>query len=246
MTSFSGDFSRWERRLAREVPFFLRVFQERGVKRVLDVACGRGRHAVSLAEEGYQVTGLDIDGDRLDLARAHAQEQGVRVPFVEGSFLELSRLTSGPFDALYCVGNALSFCRSAGEVAEVLGEFRSVLRPGGVAVAQILNYVGIAHREERLDFVRSYVRDGVEQVVVKFFRFGEPFWDAEFVMLRREGDRWEAELASASLLALEADLYRRLWLEAGFESVELFGDYSGTPFDVGRARDAIAVALSPG
>ena len=81
-------------------------------------------------------------------------------------------------------------------------------------------------------------------MVVKFFRFGEPFWDVEFVTLWEEEGRWEAELRSAQLLALGADLYRRLWLEAGFESVELFGNYSGTPFDIDRARDAIAVALT--
>jgi len=143
------------------------------------------------------------------------------------------------------VGNALCFCSSADEVAQALRECRSVLRPGGVAIAQILNYVGIAERGERLDFVRPVVRDGVEQLVVKFFRFGEPFWDVEFVTLSQQEGTWEAELGGGTLLALEADTYRALWLDAGFESVELFGDYAGTPFDVHQARDAIAVAVTP-
>lgn len=80
--------------------------------------------------------------------------------------------------------------------------------------------------------------------MVKFFRFGKPFWDVEFVTLWEEEGRWEAELRSAQLLALGADLYRRLRLEAGFDSMELSGDYAGTPFDIDRARDATAVALT--
>ena len=245
MASLSSDYARWERRLTREIPFFKRIFTQHGVKRVLDVACGTGRHAVRLAQEGYQVTGVDINTESLESARAHAEERGVEVAFVEGSYLELSRVTPGPFDALFSVGNSLCFSKSAEEVAQALREFRSVLRPGGVAIAQILNYAGIAEREERLDFVRPVVCDGVEQVVVKFFRFGGPFWGVEFVTLWQQEGTWQAELGGGTLLALEADAYRALWLDAGFESVELFGDYAGTPFDVHQARDAIAVALAP-
>ena len=194
MASLSTDYARWKRRLVREIPFFERVFAEHGVKTILDVACGTGRHAVRLAEEGYQVTGVDINNESLESACSHAQERGVEVEFVEGSYLDLGRVTPGPFDALFSVGNSLCFSTSAAEVAQALREFRSVLRPGGVAVAQILNYAGIAEREERLDFVRPVVREGVEQVVVKFFRFGEPFWDVEFVTLWQQEGTWHAEL----------------------------------------------------
>ena len=245
MASLSTDYARWERRLAREIPFFTRIFTEHGAKTVLDLACGTGRHAVRLAEEGYQVTGVDMNTESLQSARSHAQEQGVEVEFIEGSYLDLGGATPGPFDALYSVGNSLCFSTSAEEVAQALRECRSVLRPGGVAIAQILNYVGIAERGERLDFVRPVVREGVEQVVVKFFRFGEPFWDVEFVTLSQREGTWEADLGGGTLLALTADTYRTLWLDAGFDSVQLFGDYTGTPFDVHRARDAIAVAFAP-
>lgn len=245
MASLSTDYARWERRLAREIPFFTSIFTEHGVKKVLDVACGTGRHAIRLAEEGYRVTGVDINGESLESARSHAQERGVEVEFVEGSYLELSRVGGGPFDALYSVGNSLSFGQGKEEVAQALREFRTVLRPGGVAIAQILNYVGIAEREERLDFVRSLVRDGAEGAIVKFFRFGQPFWEVEFVTVWQQEGTWHAELGSGTLLALDADSYRALWLDAGFVNVQLFGDYAGTPFDVHQARDAIAVAVAP-
>ena len=43
----------WNRRFAREWPFFKRLFRERGVKSILDCACGTGRHAVLFAEKGF-------------------------------------------------------------------------------------------------------------------------------------------------------------------------------------------------
>lgn len=244
MASLSTDYTRWNRRLTREMPFLTRIFDEHGVRTVLDVACGTGRHAVRLAELGYEVTGVDINTESLDSARAHAADHGVTATFLEGDFLELSPVAPGPFDALYCVGNSLSFCETEEQVAGALREFRSALRPGGVAVAQILNYVGIAEREERLDFVRSFVREGVEHVVVKFFRFGQPHWHAEFVTVKNQGGTWEAELGTGELLALNTEQYGRLWREAGFVEVQLYGDYAATPFDVSQARDAIAVAVA--
>ncbi len=246
MASLSDDFSRWERRLTREEPFLTGIFDRHGVRRVLDLACGTGRHAVRLAERGYEVTGVDLNAESLESARSHAAQRGVEVSFVEGSFLELGRVVPGPFDAVYSVGNSLSFSETEEDVLQALRGFLAVLRPGGVAVAQILNYAGIAEREESVDFVRSFVRDGVEHVVVKFFRFGRPRWDVEFVTVRREGEVWRAELGHGDLLALEATRYQELWRQAGFDDVALFGDYGSTPFDVHTARDAIAVAVRRG
>jgi len=45
-------------------------------KRLLDVGCGPGRHAVGLAEAGFGVTGVDISRRFLDIAAEHARRAG--------------------------------------------------------------------------------------------------------------------------------------------------------------------------
>ncbi len=49
----------------------------------LDVACGAGRHAVSLAAAGFQVTALDFSGQGLGKGRELAGRRGVQVDWVE-------------------------------------------------------------------------------------------------------------------------------------------------------------------
>lgn len=67
--------------------------------RILDVACGTGRHAIAAAQLGADVTAADRDGDRLDAARQFAGEAGVRIDFQQAD-LEQAWPEWGAFDCV--------------------------------------------------------------------------------------------------------------------------------------------------
>jgi 2-polyprenyl-3-methyl-5-hydroxy-6-metoxy-1,4-benzoquinol methylase len=73
-------------------------------KRVLDIGCGPGRYAVSAAERGADVVGIDISPAMLELARRRARERGVseRCRFVEADFDAYE--PGGRFDIVLMVG----------------------------------------------------------------------------------------------------------------------------------------------
>jgi len=50
--------------------------------RVLDAACGAGRHSIKLAQKGYNVTGFDLSKTLLDVAAETAKEKNVEIEFV--------------------------------------------------------------------------------------------------------------------------------------------------------------------
>jgi ubiquinone/menaquinone biosynthesis C-methylase UbiE len=52
--------------------------------RIVDLGCGTGSLAVLLAEHGSRVSGIDISGNMIRLARAKARAAGVAVDFVRG------------------------------------------------------------------------------------------------------------------------------------------------------------------
>ena len=54
----------------------------------LDVACGEGRNAVWLAEQGWRVTGVDFSSVALARARAVAARRGVAVDWVEADLVD--------------------------------------------------------------------------------------------------------------------------------------------------------------
>ena len=43
--------------------------------RILDLACGKGRHAAFLAEKGYEVTGIDLSGESIRTAKKMESER---------------------------------------------------------------------------------------------------------------------------------------------------------------------------
>ena len=73
--ALSDDYDRfvnWEKRLAHEMPFIERTLRRADARRVIDVACGTGMHAIELAQRGYEVVGADLSAPMIERARENA------------------------------------------------------------------------------------------------------------------------------------------------------------------------------
>lgn len=71
--------------------------------RALDLGCGTGTNAITLAQRGWQATGVDFVGRAIRAARRKARQAGVQVEFRAG---DVSRLRGicGPFDLVLDIG----------------------------------------------------------------------------------------------------------------------------------------------
>ena len=99
--------------------------------RVLEVGCGPGHLSIRLAEQGLDVTGLDLDPSMIERARANAIEADAtnRPTFVVGDAAAL------PFpDATFDVAVSTFSVHHWTEPATGLAEIGRVLRPGGRAL----------------------------------------------------------------------------------------------------------------
>src|SRR2546427_9467293 len=69
-------------RTQREVDGIVNLLALPQGSRILDLCCGHGRHAIPLAQHGYQITGLDLSERLLERAEAEAEAQGVNIRWV--------------------------------------------------------------------------------------------------------------------------------------------------------------------
>ena len=107
----------------------VRVAEALAPGRALDVACGVGRHAIFLAERGWQVTAVDASRVGIEVTKERARERGVKL---EARVADLERgefvIEAEGYD-LICVFYYLQ--------RDLWPQIRAGLRPGGTLVAAI-------------------------------------------------------------------------------------------------------------
>lgn len=118
--------------VADSVPFL----KERNVRDVLDIGCGVGRHALFLAQNGFQVTAVDLSESGLQIARDTATEMCLEITFTLGDFTSLPV----PDDScdLALAWNVI-YHGDGAVVQQALDEIQRVLRPGGILICTMIS-----------------------------------------------------------------------------------------------------------
>ena len=87
-----------------EVGFLEKEFHRDTTKRILDIGCGTGRHAIELAKRGYSVTGVDLSASQLNRAGEKAREAGVSIEFLQHNACSLPFRQEFDFVIMICEG----------------------------------------------------------------------------------------------------------------------------------------------
>ncbi len=104
-------------------------FREPG--RLVDLGCGVGRHAVSFALRGFQVTAVDLSHDMLQAVARKAADSGRHVGLVQANLCRLGCFPDGQFDYAISMFSTLGMIRGSRARDLALREAARVLRPGG-------------------------------------------------------------------------------------------------------------------
>jgi 2-polyprenyl-6-hydroxyphenyl methylase/3-demethylubiquinone-9 3-methyltransferase len=104
-------------------------------KRVLDVGCGGGILAESLASKGAQVTAIDVAEKVLEVARLHLLESGLQVQYQAITAEHMAEEAPTNFDVITC----MEMLEHVPDPAKVVGAVGSMLTPGGDAFFSTLN-----------------------------------------------------------------------------------------------------------
>jgi SAM-dependent methyltransferase len=138
----------------------------------LFLCCGFGRHAIALAERGYQVTGLDREAAATAEAERRSQAAGVEVTYVTGDMREIGELRD-TFDSVINMWQSLSYFDDDTN-ADVLRAIHDLLTPGGRFIVDLYN---------RASFERQ---QGTKQQEINGFTVESCGY--------MQGDRWHSEL----------------------------------------------------
>jgi ubiquinone/menaquinone biosynthesis C-methylase UbiE len=130
------------------LPGLLLFLTNAGARTVLDVGCGTGGDAVSLAQRGVRVTAMDYSEVALARARAKAAALGVTVDFQMGDMALPFPFGDEGFDAV--MSNVALHMFDDQTTRRIIGEIRRVVRPGGLLMLHVNSTEDMPYRERVL------------------------------------------------------------------------------------------------
>jgi 2-polyprenyl-6-hydroxyphenyl methylase/3-demethylubiquinone-9 3-methyltransferase len=104
-------------------------------KTVLDVGCGGGILAESMARRGAQVTGIDLGDKALKVARLHLLESGAQVDYRLVAVEDMAREQPGHYDIVTC----MEMLEHVPEPASAVRACAELVKPGGQVFFSTLN-----------------------------------------------------------------------------------------------------------
>jgi SAM-dependent methyltransferase len=148
-------------RAEAEVEGLMNVFSEYQVperSKVLDLACGIGRHSVLLAEKGFRVVGVDLSPTFISRAEELAKERGVadRVEFVVGDMREIGELLKhlgSSFNAVVNLFTSMGYWDRETD-RKIFTQLLGLAAPGCVLVVGTVNRDYLVRHFQARDFFR--------------------------------------------------------------------------------------------
>jgi SAM-dependent methyltransferase len=195
---------------------------------VVDLGCGRGRHAIPLSRRGFRVTGVDLSEKMLRMARERAAREQIRVEWVRADMRRFVRPEG--FDACLSLFTSFGYFDDA-ENRTVLANVAASLKAGGLLLLDLRNaQKGLAGKEDYEETVT--VPSGELFLSVRFDRTAGRA-RAEHVLKRPDGIR----ISSAFDVRIysEEELAEML-RSAGMRVCAVHGSLDGRPFSPGAER----------
>ncbi|RZJ60548.1 MAG: class I SAM-dependent methyltransferase [Flavobacterium sp.] len=178
--------------------------------KILDLACGKGRHSVYLNKLGYDVTGADLSENSIKEASKSANEtlhfevHDMREPFDK------------KFDAIFNLFTSFGYFENEEDNLKTLMAIRDSLTEYGFAVIDFMN---VKHVADNLvpDEVKTV--EGIDFHIKRYIKDGYIFKEIDFE------DKDEKYHFTEKVRALTLEDFETMMAEADINLLDIFGDY---------------------
>lgn len=195
--------------------------------KILDIACGRGRHANYLNKKGYDVTGIDLSEQSIKYAQQFEQKH---LHFFVHDMRKLFYINY--FDLSLNLFTSFGYFETEKDHVNALKSFRKGLKKDGTLIIDYFNTIKIlknlAHQEiknmEGIEFqIKKFVADGQIIKHINFEHKGKAFAFEERVK------------------AFTLEDFKRMLLKSGLQITAKFGDYALNEFDEDKSDRLILI-----
>lgn len=185
--------------------------------RILDLCCGKGRHAIQLNQMGFDVVGVDLSGQSIAQAKKFEQEN-LRF-FVHDM---RNPMPGEQFDAVFNLFTSFGYFENLADNLKVLESIHSYLNKDGILFIDFMNVNVVI---KNMVPVEQKERDGILFDIQKYVE------DNQIVKRISFSDNGKKHEYFEKVQAIDYQEFIRLLETANFKVEQTFGNYSLQPYD---------------
>ncbi len=182
---------------------------EEGSK-ILDLACGKGRHSIYLNQLGYDVTGADLSANSIAEA---SKSENETLHFVRH---DMRKPIGSTFDAVFNLFTSFGYFEKPEDNLSTLKAIRDSLTETGLA---LIDFMNVDHVIDNLVASENKVVEGID------FTIARRYEDRHIIKDIRFSDKGKDFHYTERVQALRLADFEALMEEAGIFLLDVFGDY---------------------
>ena len=210
----------------REINFLSKIFKENNVKNIVDCGCGVGRHSVPLSKRGFDMTGVDISPNMLEVAKENSSLMS-NINFIHQDIRDLN-LDKKDYDAAICMWTTYNYLSTTEDLKDFFKGVSKHVRKGGLLILDAKNISG-------LEPVRAYTRlkrdERSEVFLLIIKKIIKNVQNGFYLYFIKEGEEDISFLFDEELAKFYSPLEIEKSSEDKFELIDSFGDFDFREFD---------------
>ena len=197
---------------------------------MLDVACGKGRHSMQLASNGFDVTGIDLSEDSIKEA---LQQQGDNLHFYQHDMRLPFRINY--FDYAFNFFTSFGYFKTQREHDNAVRTIAQSLKPGGTFV---MDYLNVHYSEDHTVHHSEKEINDVNFIITKWY--DEDYFYKK-ITIEDEGLQ-EPLVYTEKVAKFSLGDFTEMFAYQGMQIQEVFGDYAFTHYDIRKSPRLVMIA----
>ena len=216
----------------KEAEFFLKnltdYLKPREEDKILDLACGAGRHSIFLNKLGYDVTGVDLSPNSIKKASESGNE---RLHFDTHDMREVYK--ENGFDFVFNMFTSFGYFNSEKENVKVLRSIEKTLKPQGKFVLDFFN-------SEKV--IKELIPEETKEIEGVKFNLKRTLIDGQIVKDIQFSHENRTFTFQEKVEAINLNQFKALFSKTNLKIITTFGDYSLNEFNPIHSDRLIIVA----
>ena len=199
---------------------------------ILDLCCGPGRHSIPFAQDGFDVTAVDLDAFLLNKAEEYATREKVAIEFVNADMRDFKR--SASFDLIVSMFSSFGYFENPEEDIKVLENSYDSLKPGGKFLLDVRGKE--IHAMQNPETLSDEMPNG--DLIIQKMSVDDGWAGTKTTWIYIQGEH--AQSFEVTMNLYSGVEMKALLNKAGFSNVRMYGSLEGIPYNH-RAQRLIAV-----